>query len=228
MTNTKTQTFSEKLADAFNTLESRGEVIAKEYKALSNAEKHLAKRTNVFDTALGELMFELKCEQDGKRIPTSRLQDCGIHNIPKQRRADALFYVENKAECDSVAESSEKGFTNMNALVKATQKARKADEPKSDNGLSAEQIVEKALDLCDKHSKSVMIRHPSIVLVLCRHGWHHTNRRSVSLTMARLLTFWILYLKCITIIILDTLVKVLYIVRYTLTKSYIGLQHFGD
>ena len=27
-----------------------------------------------------------------------------------------------------------------------------ADEPKSDNGLSAEQIVEKALDLCDKHS----------------------------------------------------------------------------
>ena len=152
MTNTKTQTFSEKLADAFNTLETRGEVIAKEYRVLSNAEKHLAKRTNVFDTALGELMFELKCEQDGKRIPTSRLQDCGIHNIPKQRRADALFYVENKSECDTVAESSEKGFTNMNALVKATQKARKADEPKSDNGLSAEQIVEKALDLCDKHS----------------------------------------------------------------------------
>lgn len=154
MTNTKSQTFSEKLASAFNTLESRGEVIAKEYKVLANAEKHLAKRTNVFDTALGELMFELKCEQDGKRIPTSRLQDCGIHNIPKQRRADALFYVENKAECDTVAESSEKGFTNMNALVKATQKARKADEPKSDNGLSAEQIVEKALDLCDKHSIS--------------------------------------------------------------------------
>ena len=152
MTNTKSQTFSEKLADAFNTLESRGQVIAKEYKVLANAEKHLAKRTNVFDTALGELMFELKCEQDGKRIPTSRLQDCGIHNIPKQRRADALFYVENKAECDKVAEPSEKGFTNMNALVKATQKARKADEPKSDNGLSAEQIVEKALDLCDKHS----------------------------------------------------------------------------
>ena len=148
MTNTKSQTFSEKLASAFNTLESRGEVIAKEYKVLANAEKHLAKRTNVFDTALGELMFELKCEQDGKRIPTSRLQDCGIHNIPKQRRADALFYVENKAACDTVAESSEKGFTNMNALVKATQKARKADEPKSDNGLSAEQIVEKALDLC--------------------------------------------------------------------------------
>ena len=151
-TTTKTQSFSEKLASAFNTLESRGSVIAKEYKVLSNAEKHLAKRNNVFDTALGELMFELKCEQDGKRIPTSRLQDCGIHNIPKQRRADALFYVENKAECDSVAESSEKGFTNMNALVKATQKARKADEPKSDNGLSAEQIVSKALELCDKHS----------------------------------------------------------------------------
>ena len=151
MTNTKTQTFSEKLADAFNTLESRGVVIAKEYKVLANAEKHLAKRTNVFDTALGELMFELKCEQDGKRIPTSRLQDCGIHNIPKQRRADALFYVENKSECDKIAESSEKGFTNMNALVKATQKARKTEEPKSDNGLSAEQIVAKALELCDKH-----------------------------------------------------------------------------
>ena len=153
MTNTKTQTFSEKLADAFNTLESRGEVIAKEYKALANAEKHLAKRTNVFDTALGELMFELKCEQDGKRIPTSRLQDCGIHNIPKQRRADALFYVENKSECDKVAESSEKGFTNMNALVKATQKARKA-EAKSDVGLTAEQIVEQALAKCDKHNVS--------------------------------------------------------------------------
>ena len=153
MTNTKTQTFSEKLASVFNTLETRGQVIAKEYKVLTNAEKHLAKRNNVFDTALGELMFELKCEADGKRIPTSRLQDCGIHNIPKQRRADALFYVENKSECDKVAESSEKGFTNMNALVKATQKARKA-EAKSDVGLTAEQIVEQALAKCDKHNVS--------------------------------------------------------------------------
>ena len=41
MTNTKSQTFSEKLASAFNTLESRGQVIAKEYKVLANAEKHL-------------------------------------------------------------------------------------------------------------------------------------------------------------------------------------------
>ena len=118
-----------------NTLESEGKALGDEYKSRSaKAEKVMFsfKRDtadNGFDTRLGKLMQSLRLE-GGMRISSDRLRDCGIASIPKQRRSDAEWYVNTKAEADAFNKKAKKGFKNLSALRKAMAEAAKADEPK--------------------------------------------------------------------------------------------------
>ena len=162
-----------------NTLENEGKELAAEYKTrtakadriMFNFKKDTA--ADGFDTRLGKLMQSLRLE-GGMRISSDRLRDCGIASIPKQRRSDAEWYVNTKAEADAFNKKAKKGFKNLSALRKAMAEAAKADEPKqptestdsdvkSDVGLdnnvveiaeklTAEEIGIKMVDMCQENS----------------------------------------------------------------------------
>jgi len=117
-----------------NTLEAEGFALAKEWKAISKADKaRFTKSTKAdgFDTRLGKLMFALKQEANG-RITSQRLKDCGINIIDKRRRSEALWFVENESDARQFVQASKKGFTSLTALQAAMRKAEKASEPKAD------------------------------------------------------------------------------------------------
>ena len=117
-----------------NTLEAEGFALAKEWKAISKADKaRFTKSTKAdgFDTRLGKLMFALKQEANG-RITSQRLKDCGINTIDKRRRSEALWFVENETEARAFVQASKKGFTSLTALQAAMRKAEKASEPKAE------------------------------------------------------------------------------------------------
>ena len=121
-----------------STLEAEGFALAKEWKAISKADKaRFTKSTKAdgFDTRLGKLMFALKQEANG-RISTDRLKECGINGIDKRRRSEALWFVENETEARQFIQASKKGFTSLTALQAAMRKSAKADkadeQPKAD------------------------------------------------------------------------------------------------
>jgi len=119
-----------------NTLEVQGKELAAEYKIRTAKADRIMfnfKRDTAadgFDTRLGKLMQSLRLEVGGGRISSDRLRDCGIASIPKQRRSDAEWYVNTKAEADAFNKKAKKGFKNLSALRKAMAQAAKADEPK--------------------------------------------------------------------------------------------------
>lgn len=118
-----------------STLEAEGFALAKEWKAISKADKaRFTKSTKAdgFDTRLGKLMFALKQESEG-RIPSARLKECGINSIDKRRRSEALWFVENEDAARDFIQASKKGFTSLTALQAAMRKSAKADEqPEAD------------------------------------------------------------------------------------------------
>ena len=117
-----------------NTLENEGKELAAEYKTRTAKADRIMfnfKRDTAadgFDTRLGKLMQSLRLE-GGMRISSDRLRDCGIASIPKQRRSDAEWYVNTKAEADAFNKKAKKGFKNLSALRKAMAQAAKAEEP---------------------------------------------------------------------------------------------------
>ena len=121
-----------------STLEAEGFALAKEWKAISKADKaRFTKSTKAdgFDTRLGKLMFALKQESEG-RIPSARLKECGINSIDKRRRSEALWFVENETACRGFIQASKKGFTSLTALQSAMRKAEKSakadEQPEAD------------------------------------------------------------------------------------------------
>ena len=123
-----------------NTLEAEGFALAKEWKAISKADKaRFTKSTKAdgFDTRLGKLMFALKQESEG-RIPSARLKECGINSIDKRRRSEALWFVENETEARQFIQASKKGFTSLTALQAAMRKAAKGSEPQAEQPAKAE------------------------------------------------------------------------------------------
>ena len=132
-----------------NTLEAEGFALAKEWKAISKADKaRFTKSTKAdgFDMRLGKLMFALKQEANG-RITSQRLKDCGINGIDKRRRSEALWFVENETGARQFIQASKKGFTSLTALQAAMKKADKASEPKAETPVKPEAETESNVGL---------------------------------------------------------------------------------
>jgi len=53
----------------------------------------------------------------------------GIHTIDRRRRSEALWFVENQAECLEFMKASKKGFTSLTALQAAMRKANADTKP---------------------------------------------------------------------------------------------------
>jgi hypothetical protein len=110
-----------------STLEDEGKILAEQFAEITKGDtKRFKASTKVdgFDTRLGKLMVELKAE-GGERIASQRLRDCHLHLIAKQRRAEALWFVENEDAARKFIAESKKGYTSLSALQKAFTKSNK-------------------------------------------------------------------------------------------------------
>jgi hypothetical protein len=110
-------------------LVKEGKALGKMWSTLNSVKQ--STKANGFDTRLGKLLSTLKAQSahDSGQIPTHVLRTHGIANIDRRRRAEALWFYENQAECVEFIKASKKGFTSLTALQAAMRKAAKADEP---------------------------------------------------------------------------------------------------
>ena len=110
-------------------LVKEGKALAKIWKQ-TNSLKDSTKASG-FDTRLGKLMQELMAQSTNDKGQISRqvLVAHGIHTIDRRRRSEALWFVENQAECLEFMKASKKGFTSLTALQAAMRKATATTEP---------------------------------------------------------------------------------------------------
>jgi len=112
------------------------DALVKEGKALARIWKQTnslkdSTKASGFDTRLGKLMQELKAQStlDSGQISRQVLVAHGIHTIDRRRRSEALWFVENQAECLEFMKASKKGFTSLTALQAAMRKANADTKP---------------------------------------------------------------------------------------------------
>ena len=115
------------------------DALVKEGKALGsiwrqvNSLKQTIKE-NGFDTRLGNLLKQLKSNCGSSKIPTHVLRTHGIAAIDKRRRSEALWFIENEAECrEYIAKAKYKG-SSLTALQAAMRKAAKGSEETTTEG----------------------------------------------------------------------------------------------
>jgi len=108
-------------------LVKEGKALGKMWNTLNSVKQ--STKANGFDTRLGKLLSTLKAQSahDSGQIPTHVLRTHGIANIDRRRRAEALWFYENQAECVEFIKQSRKGFTSLTALQAAMRKAAKAE-----------------------------------------------------------------------------------------------------
>jgi hypothetical protein len=108
-------------------LVKEGKALGKMWSTLNSVKQ--STKANGFDTRLGKLLSTLKAQSahDSGQIPTHVLRTHGIANIDRRRRAEALWFYENQAECVEFIKQSRKGFTSLTALQAAMRKAAKAE-----------------------------------------------------------------------------------------------------
>ena len=109
-------------------LVKEGKALGKMWSNLHNVRQ--STKANGFDTRLGKLLVELKAQStlDSGQISRQTLTTYCIHNIDRRRRSEALWFVENEAECREFIKNSKKGYTSLTALQKAMRDAAKADD----------------------------------------------------------------------------------------------------
>lgn len=123
---------------SLDALVKEGKALGKMWNTLNSVKQ--TTKANGFDTRLGKLLSTLKAQsaQDSGQIPTHVLRTHGIANIDRRRRAEALWFYENQAECVEFIKASKKGFTSLTALQAAMRKAAKADEADTQQPAKAE------------------------------------------------------------------------------------------
>ena len=123
------------------------DALVKEGKALGsiwrqvNSLKQTIKE-NGFDTRLGNLLKQLKSNCGSSKIPTHVLRTHGIAAIDKRRRSEALWFIENEAECrEYIAKAKYKG-SSLTALQAAMRKAAKGSEETTTEGETQTETTE--------------------------------------------------------------------------------------
>lgn len=124
-------TASNQVGTTLDALVKEGKALGKMWSTLNSVKQ--STKANGFDTRLGKLLSTLKAQSahDSGQIPTHVLRTHGIANIDRRRRAEALWFYENQAECVEFIKASKKGFTSLTALQAAMRKAAKANTAES-------------------------------------------------------------------------------------------------
>ena len=131
-------------------------------------------KANGFDTRLGKLMQKLKAQSslDSGQISRQVLTTYGIHCIDRRRRSEALWFVENEAECLAFIANSKKGFSSLTALQAAMRKAAKgSDEPaKAEQPAKAEPSNVGQSDAAPAKAERPKITHKVMVNTIIRQA----------------------------------------------------------
>ena len=179
-----------------NTLESQGKALHTAWKRIVKAEK---KQIVDFDLPLGKLLVTLAAEAGGN-IKKERLQDCDIHNIPKQRRSDAKQLAEL---WDNLTDYLPR-FTSTSAMLKAYKADNKAPvEPKAEqveaettegktsdvgqnevqataNTMDAVDIATEVFSMLDKHNVSLADFKEQFAAICEIMETEDTNKKAVA------------------------------------------------
>ena len=155
------------------------DAMVKEGKALARIWKQTnslkdSTKANGFDTRLGKLLQQLKAQStvDSGQISRQVLKDHGIHTIDRRRRAEALWFVENEAECRAFIAKSKKGFSSLTALQAAMRKAATAAEQptaKAEPSNVGQSSEAKQSGATEHRSVSVQITRTKMVDTILHH-----------------------------------------------------------
>ena len=168
--------------------------LVKEGKALNSIYKSLncvksTTQAKGFDTRLGKLLQQLRAESPNGRISSAQLFRVGIKDIPKQRRSEALWFVENEEVARDFISKSKKGFTSLSALQKAVNKANKPStegDVKSDVGQSSEATISEAKPKAEVRTDTISLGTSKQSLVQAVKLWTQVHNISI-LEVAELL-----------------------------------------
>jgi len=129
---------SNQVGTTLDALVKEGKALGKMWSTLNSVKQ--STKANGFDTRLGKLLSTLKAQSalDSGQIPTHVLRTHGIANIDRRRRAEALWFYENQAECVEFIKQSRKGFTSLTALQRAMKQAAKAEAVEAPKPAKAE------------------------------------------------------------------------------------------
>ena len=175
-----------------NTLESQGKALHTAWKRIVKAEK---KQIVAFDLPLGKLMMSLAAEAGGN-IKKERLQDCDIHNIPKQRRSEAKQLAEL---WDNLQDYLDR-FTSTSAMLKAykadnkapvepeaeqqveakTTEGKTSDVGQTESTMDATDIATEVFSMLDKHNVSLVDFKEQFAAVCEIMETEDTNKKAVA------------------------------------------------
>ena len=133
--------------ETLNTLEDKGKWIGIKYRSLVNSDR---KAITEFDLPLGQLLESIRMENpDRPQLPVARLRECGIANIDRRRRSEALTLAQNWEHKTMQELVNSKRFSSCATLVREFKKLTAEEKPPVVK--TPEQIAQSVVDMLEKH-----------------------------------------------------------------------------
>lgn len=147
--------------DALNTLEAKGTWLGKKYRSLVNSDR---KAITEFDLPLGQLLEAIRMENpDRPQLPVARLRECGVANIDRRRRSEALTLAQNWEHKTMQELVNSKRFSSCATLVREFKKLTAEEKPPVSK--TPEQIAQAVADMLEKHG----ISHTDFAKAMASH-----------------------------------------------------------
>lgn len=147
--------------DALNTLEAKGTWLGKKYRSLVNSDR---KAITEFDLPLGQLLEAIRMENPDKpQLPVARLRECGVANIDRRRRSEALTLAQNWEHKTMQELVNSKRFSSCATLVREFKKLTAEEKPPVSK--TPEQIAQAVADMLEKHG----ISHTDFAKAMASH-----------------------------------------------------------
>lgn len=147
--------------DALNTLEAKGTWLGKKYRSLVNSDR---KAITEFDLPLGQLLEAIRMENPDKpQLPVARLRECGVANIDRRRRSEALTLAQNWEHKTMQELVNSKRFSSCATLVREFKKLTAEEKPPVSK--TPEQIAQAVVDMLEKHG----ISHTDFAKAMASH-----------------------------------------------------------
>lgn len=147
--------------DTLNTLEAKGTWLGKKYRSLVNSDR---KAITEFDLPLGQLLEAIRMENPDKpQLPVARLRDCGVANIDRRRRSEALTLAQNWEHKTMQELVNSKRFSSCATLVREFKKLTAEEKPPVSK--TPEQIAQAVADMLEKHG----ISHTDFAKAMASH-----------------------------------------------------------
>ena len=146
---------------SLNTLEDKGSWLGKKFRSIVNSDR---KAITEFDLPLGQLLEAIRMENPDKpQLPVARLRECGVANIDRRRRSEALTLAQNWEHKTMQELVNSKRFSSCATLVREFKKLTAEEKPPVSK--TPEQIAQAVVDMLEKHG----ISHTDFAKAMASH-----------------------------------------------------------